>query len=149
MLFTVKGSKLTRLLAIFSALEKQERTVSTKDSPPGERQTETAPGGQETFDVSPEDSKTELVKKTSLSKAESKQLQTQQDAAKNADRKKQSVVPNKDVVGPGASDLEKEEVFTDYAMIAVSMGTALAATKIKDCSLYEHLAQISGKKVFK
>ena len=45
-------------------------------------------------------------------------------------------------------DLDEEVLCTDCAMIGVSMATAITGAKIKGAPLYEHLAFLSGKKVF-
>ena len=45
-------------------------------------------------------------------------------------------------------DLGEEVLCTDCAMIGVSMASSITGAKIKGAPLYEHLAFLSGKKVF-
>ena len=54
---------------------------------------------------------------------------------------KRQTTLNKESLGHMVPDLEEEEVFRDYAMLSVSMVTAVAAATLKNCPLYEHLSQ--------
>ena len=68
-----------------------------------------------------------------------------QETSKKTDSKKQST---KESVIQVIPDLDEEVLCTDCAMIGVSMATAITGAKIKGAPLYEHLAFLSGKKVF-
>ena len=68
-----------------------------------------------------------------------------QETSKKTDSKKQSTKESATQVIP---DLDEDVLCTDCAMIGVSMATAITGAKIKGAPLYEHLAFLSGKKVF-
>ena len=91
--------------------------------------------------------KPDTTRKSNVSRGESKQSHLSQDTGKKTDGKK-GTAGNKELLVQTVPDLEEDELCRDCAMIAVSMGTAVAGAKIKGVSLYEHLAKVSGKEVF-
>ena len=68
-----------------------------------------------------------------------------QETSKKTDSKKQNT---KESVTQVIPDLGEEVLCTDCAMIGISMASAITGAKIKGAPLYEHLAFLSGKKVF-
>ena len=128
-------------------LLEQENSASKIDS--GEAvEDQTGEGeGSERDEDNQEEGKPDTTKKSNVSRGESKQSHLSQDTGKKTDGKK-STAGNKEVLAQTVPDLEEDELCRDCAMIAVSMGTAVTGAKIKEVSLYEHLAKLSGKEVF-
>ena len=65
---------------------------------------------------------------------------------KSQESKRQSTV-GKEPQGQGVPDLEAEEVFRDFAVLSVSMLTAVAAATLHNRPLYEHLCMNAREKV--
>ena len=86
------------------------------------------------------------LKKSTVSKGDIKHVT--QDTSKKTDSKKQGTSSSKDTQPQATPDLEEEKVCRDYTMVTVSMGIALTGAKVKEVSLYEHLAGVFGKEVF-
>lgn len=103
--------------------------------------------GSERDEDNQDEEKPDTIKKSYVSRGESKQSHLSQDTGKKTDGKK-STAGNKESLAQTVPDLEEDELCRDCAMIAVSMGTAVTGAKIKGVSLYEHLAKLSGKEVF-